>query len=81
MVVARGRGKLFVIRERKLEGLLLREISPDSGRQILYDFSCIWNQKKKKKKSQTHRNRLEWWFLGAGGGENRYLSKGTNLKS
>ena len=43
-----------------LEGIMLSEIS-QTERQILYDFTCVWNLKNKineqTKQKQTHRYR------------------------
>ena len=45
------------------EGILLLEIKSDSERQILYDFTYMWNFKYPGSQIQSK----DWWFLQWGG--------------
>ena len=51
----------------KLEDIMPCELA-SRERGILHNLTCMWNVKKCLKKNQTHRDRVEWWFPGSGGG-------------
>lgn len=67
----------FATTWKKLEGMMLSEISTDRERQMLHSIICMWDLKTK-----IRRNRVEEWLPGAGGGENRKgLVEGPKLST
>ena len=58
-----------------LEDIMLSEINRIQKDKKAHNVAYMWNLNK----WNSHKQRVQWWFPGAGGGGTWKISKGTNF--
>ena len=64
----------------KLEGIMLPEVNQaEKDKYCMESLMCGFLMATMTTKSQTHRNRVQRWLLGVGGGDREILVEGYKL--